>query len=82
MSDHRERQAHLVLRFMAKSIEERGYPPSRAEIAEHLEQLASRGATQPIIDRMRDAGLITVAPGVARAIVITEAGMKALSEEL
>lgn len=81
MSEHRERQAHLVLRFMAKTIEERGYPPSRDEIAEHLE-LASRGATQPIIDRMRDAGLIKVVPGTARAIVITEAGMKALTEEL
>lgn len=81
MSEHRERQAHLVLRFMAKTIQERGYPPSRAEIAEHLE-LASRGATQPIIDRMRDAGLIKVVPGAARAIVITKVGMKALTEEL
>lgn len=81
MSEHRERQAHLVLRFMAKTIQERGYPPSRAEIAEHL-GLSGRGATQPIIDRMREAGLIKVVPGAARAIIIDEAGMKALTEEL
>lgn len=75
----------IVLRFIERCVRERGYPPSRQEIAEELE-LQSKGSTQPIMDRLVDKGLLRVATGDhrarTRAITITEAGMKAITEEL
>lgn len=76
-----DRSAELALPFISNYVREHGYPPSREEIAEHL-GLAGRGAAQPIIERLRDRGLIKVNPGIPRGISITEAGAKALTEEL
>lgn len=81
MTPHREQQAHAVLQFIEKNVRERGYPPSRAEIAEHL-GLGAKGATQPVIERMKEQGLIRVERHSPRAISITEAGMKALTEDV
>jgi repressor LexA len=75
----RDNQAHAALQLIEKSVRERGYPPSRSEIAEHL-GMAAKGSTQPVIERMKEQGLIRVERHSPRAITITEAGMKALTE--
>ena len=77
----------IVLRFIERCMRERGYPPSRQEIAEELE-LQSKGSTQPIMDRLVEQGLLRIPKteqgqrAVVRAVTITEAGMKAITEEL
>jgi len=74
----------IALRFIKRMVAERGYPPSRQEIAEELE-LSSKSSTQPIMERLVERGLLRVANGDYkarnRAITITEAGMKAITEE-
>lgn len=76
-----DQSAHEALAFIAETVRRRGYPPSRQEIADHL-GFAGRGSTQPIIERMKERGLIRVDPQSPRAMTITEAGMKALTEEM
>jgi SOS-response transcriptional repressor LexA len=77
----------IALRFIRKMVAERGYPPTRQEIADELE-LRSKGSTQPIIERLVERGLLVVAKrpdgqrADTRAITITEAGMKAITDEL
>lgn len=76
-----EARTQRALQFIADTMRARGYPPSRQEIADHV-GYAGRGATQPVIERLVQQGLLRVEPGQARTITITEAGMKALTEEL
>lgn len=77
----RDQAADAALPFIAKYIKDNGYPPSREEIAEHL-GYAGRGPAQAVVERLRDRGLIKVNPGIPRGMTITEAGMKALTEQL
>ena len=77
----------IVLRYTERCMRARGYPPSRQEIAEELE-LQSKGSTKPIMDRLVEKGLLRIPKteqgqrAVVRAVTITEAGMKAITEEL
>lgn len=55
-----------VLAFIARTIDERGYPPSRREIAGHIGRAPS--STQAVIDNMVAKGLIEVDRSVPRGI--------------
>lgn len=66
------RQAQ-VLRFIAASIVERGYPPTRHEIGDAL-GLASTCGVQDHIKRLERRGLIRRSRMVSRGLVLTDAG--------
>ena len=76
-----DQRATAALRFIQQHVTEHGYPPSRAEIAQHLGGLAPSTA-QLVIEHLKSKGLVVVRPASPRAITITEAGMKAMTEGL
>lgn len=63
-----------VLEFISGYARACGYPPTRREIASVLEM--SPSTVQLILKDMIEQGLITVAPGTARGVVITGSNMK------
>jgi SOS-response transcriptional repressor LexA len=76
-----DERAVVALRFIAAHVKEYGYPPTRQQIAVEV-GLASAGSVQPMMQRMIDQGLVRTKRYEPRAITITEAGMKAMTEEL
>lgn len=60
-------QHRKVLKLINDSMEDRHYPPSRAEIAIGL-GLRSRSRAQAVVDDMVAKGLIEVDAGVPRGI--------------
>jgi len=69
-----------VLTYIEQYRNTEGYPPSRREIAEHFE--IGLETTQRMLGRMIEEGILVVKPGVSRAINITGAGMKIITEDL
>jgi len=57
-----------------------GYPPSRREIADHFQ--VGLETTQRLLAELIDDGLLVVKPAGARAINITGAGMKIITENM
>lgn len=66
--DVTDRQAE-VFAFLEKYIDEKGYPPTRGEIAEHF-GFKSLNAAQQHLDALVHKGAIRVDAGVARGIVL------------
>lgn len=74
-------QVTAALRCICDSVNSRGYPPTRAEVAQACGWTSkSQGAV--LLDMLVERGLVKVTPGVARGIQITEAGMAALTERV
>ena len=69
----------VALRLIKESVEQRGYPPTRREIAEAC-MWRSPSDGDALIKRMHAQGLISIAPGIPRGLQITHAGMVALTE--
>ncbi len=61
---------------LAAYLHAHGYAPSQRELRDAL-GLASTRSVSAYLARLRDAGLIQVAPGVARGISLTSAGLRA-----
>lgn len=70
-----------VLRAISEHVQLFGYPPSQREIAA-IKGLASSASGARLVRRLIAEGMIQVAPGRARGLSITRAGMKALTEEV
>ena len=68
-----------ALRFIEKYISTNGYPPSRREVAEHLE--CSVAYSQTVVDRLVEEGLVRTVRNSPRTTTIPEAGFTALTEE-
>lgn len=71
-------EADEVLAWISKYRDEEGYPPSRREIAEHFD--VGLETTQRILRHLVEEKLLIVKPAGARAINITGAGMKIITE--
>lgn len=71
-----EREA---LRYIVRCHTERGFPPTRREIAELLGYV-SPSAAQHVIERLMEKGFIEVHPLVPRGIRVTEAGQRMIIE--
>ncbi len=71
----------VTLAAIAEHIDANGYPPSRLELARLLGRSA-RSTGQYAINRLESQGLIQVDRRSARSLRITDAGMKALTEEM
>lgn len=80
MTDEADVIASHALKFIREYTDEHGYPPTRREVGEAIGR--AKSTVQDIIVRLRDRGLIRVQPYGSRTAVITEAGAKALTEEL
>lgn len=74
MTAHTDEQARTVLDLIADSLSERGYPPSRREVANRL-RLGSTSSAQQVIDRMERDGLIERDPTIPRGIRIKNSVM-------
>lgn len=70
-----------VAAIIRRSVRERGFPPSRPEIAKAL-GLKSQAPVDRALRRMVEQGVIEVAPGVSRGIRIKGANTKAITEDL
>ncbi|HQV57141.1 MAG TPA: hypothetical protein PKV27_03945 [Ilumatobacteraceae bacterium] len=78
----RTNDALEALRFIRSCVGERGYPPSRRELAEHLGMRSPDGA-QKVVNRLVEDGLIRIGANKSpRAITITESGMVEIEEAL
>jgi SOS-response transcriptional repressor LexA len=62
-----------VLRFIASSTAERGFPPTLREISDGVCIVSTNGVSDHLAALSRK-GLVTVTPGVARGIVLTAKG--------
>jgi repressor LexA len=62
-----------VLRLVAASIREQGYPPTLRELADRLGFISVNGAGDHIHALVR-RGLLTRAPMLSRSLVLTESG--------
>jgi Mn-dependent DtxR family transcriptional regulator len=69
-----------VLAWISSYRDREGYPPSRREVASHFD--VGLETTQRILRHLVDEGLLVVKPSGARAINITGAGMKIISENM
>jgi repressor LexA len=78
---HDDPDEMIALRLIRKSVEERGFPPSRREIAEAC-GWASPSSSHDLIRLMEAHGLVRTVPGIPRSVQITEAGMSALVESV
>lgn len=68
-----------VLRWIGEYRETHGYPPSRRELTERFG--VSLHTAQRMLARLIEEGLLEVTPNIPRAVNITRAGMKAISED-
>jgi DNA-binding MarR family transcriptional regulator len=66
-----------VLRAIAQSIEDRGFPPSLPELA--AGQGVTRHAIECVLHALWRRGLITKAPRIVRSLRLTPAGLAALA---
>jgi SOS-response transcriptional repressor LexA len=73
-----ERQAE-VLRFIARSISEHGFPPTLREVCLGLGLVSTNGASDHITGLIRK-GMVTRAPLISRGIALTAAGRAYLAE--
>lgn len=69
-----------VLAYIGWYREAYGYPPSRREMTERFG--VSLHTAQRMLARLIEEGLLEVTPHIPRAINITRAGMKAITEDL
>jgi repressor LexA len=76
-----EQQQARVLAYIREHVEQNGFPPSVREIGERFGYLSPSGPHN-LLRALVDRGLLTVRRDTPRAMTITEAGMKALTEEL
>lgn len=78
MTTIRDQQAQRVLELITRSMDERGYPPSRREIAACLGR-TSVDTGQRVVEQMVRDGLIEVDKGVQRGIrVVAKAKVETL----
>lgn len=75
---HRDIEVAEIIR---RSVNERGFPPSRREIARAL-GVKQQSPVDRALQRMVEQGVIEIAPGVARGIRIKGGNTKAITEEL
>ena len=73
-------EADEVLGWICAYRDREGYPPSRREIATHFG--VGLETTQRLLRHLVEEGLLVVKPAGARAINITGAGMKIISENM
>lgn len=71
----------VALDYIRRSVQERGYPPSQRELAAAC-GWRSPSSSSDLLRVLESRGLVKVAPGIPRAIQITEAGMAALIEQV
>lgn len=74
-------QVTAALRCIHDSVRDRGFPPTRAEVAAAC-GWTSKSQGTVLLDMLIERGLVTAVPNVARGIQITQAGMIALTEEV
>jgi DNA-binding transcriptional regulator YhcF (GntR family) len=74
------RRAATVRQFVLNHTSEKGYPPSRREIAELLGVVPS--TAQRVIMRMVDDGILIGHPGIGRAIRVSETVLPESGETL
>lgn len=65
-----------VVAFIRKYQEDNGYPPSRRDIAAHINAVPS--TAQAALRRLEQEGIITITPGIPRGIRL--ANMKQAEE--
>lgn len=70
-----------VLEFIREHVEAHRYPPSMRDIAAYL-NVGSIQTAHRAVKRLVDQGLLTMRPGIARSIAISEAAMKQPEEEM
>lgn len=58
-----------VLEFVRLFIEQKGYPPTRQEIADAFDFASANGAEQHL-RALEHKGFITIAPGISRGIAL------------
>ena len=63
-----------VLEFMQRFMQENGYAPSYQEIATAF-QLASRSTAQKYVERLRDAGFLSVEANSKRGLTLKQSGI-------
>ena len=68
-----------VLKWIFEYRHYHGYPPSRREMTEQFG--VSLHTAQRMLERMVEQGVLEVTPNIPRALNITRAGMKAVSED-
>jgi repressor LexA len=78
---HDEPDEVITLRLIRDCVAQRGYPPSRREIAEAC-GWAGPSSAQDLVRLLEARGLIRTAPGIPRGLQITEAGMVAITEHV
>lgn len=69
-------QEEAAYKFIASTVEERGYPPSIRELADHLGYQSTANA-HAVLVRMQRAGRVVRAPGQPRAITLVPADEEA-----
>lgn len=57
-----------VLKFIKRHITEKGYPPTRAEIARHF-KWSSANAAQQHLEALQKKGALKINPAVSRGLV-------------
>lgn len=65
-----------VLRLVRDFIRDKGYPPTKRELAKLLNVSSPTGVTN-ILDAAEQKGLVRLIPFISRGIQITEAGLQA-----
>ena len=65
-----ERQ-RVILSFIRKFIEARGYPPTRAEICQGF-KFASNNAAEQHLRTLQAKGALKLIPGISRGIVLVQ----------
>lgn len=62
-----------VLKFIAQSVRDRGFPPTLREICDHIGATSTHAAYQHVLGLVR-RGLITKSATKSRGLALTEAG--------
>lgn len=73
---HGEETERAVLTFVRDFSGQHGYAPTTREIAAAV-GLRSAVGVKAALGRLQDKGMVTVAPGVTRGIVVTMKGRRA-----
>lgn len=76
-----EQMQHDALAYIREHVQQHGYPPTVREVGRRCGYESTSGAHN-LLQKLVDRGLITVRQGTPRAMTITDAGMKELSETL
>ncbi|MFC3667108.1 transcriptional repressor LexA [Uliginosibacterium paludis] len=81
MSNELTRRQHDIFNFIRERIEQRGMPPTRAEISSHF-GFASPNAAESHLRALAQKGVIRLESGAARGIRLVQEAAEAIAESL